>query len=97
MLSELTAAIAERPEVTSKAPDWLNLPEPRGFRPKKRYRSVWISDVHLGTRGCKAAMLVDFLRSTEAEQLYLVGDIIDGWSPRERAPSRSCRRTGPRS
>jgi len=83
MLSELTAAIAERPEVTSKAPDWLNLPEPRGFRPKKRYRSVWISDVHLGTRGCKAAMLVDFLRSTEAEQLYLVGDIIDGWSLRK--------------
>ena len=61
-------------------PDWLLVPEPRGFRPKKQYRTVWISDIHLGTRGCKAEMLVDFLRSFEAETLYLVGDIIDGWS-----------------
>ncbi|MFC3173059.1 UDP-2,3-diacylglucosamine diphosphatase [Novosphingobium bradum] len=66
-----------------QVPDWLHLPDPKGFRPKKRYRSVWISDVHLGTRGCKAAMLVDFLRSFEAENLYLVGDIIDGWSLRK--------------
>ncbi len=61
-------------------PPWLLTPEPRGFRPKKRYRTVWISDIHLGTRGCKASMLVDFLRSFEAETLYLVGDIIDGWN-----------------
>ena len=60
-------------------PGWLLLPDPKGFRPKRRYRTVWISDIHLGTRGCKAAMLVDFLRSFEAETLYLVGDIIDGW------------------
>ncbi len=56
------------------------IPEPRGFRPKRQYRTVWISDIHLGTRGCKAEFLVDFLRSFEAETLYLVGDIIDGWS-----------------
>jgi UDP-2,3-diacylglucosamine pyrophosphatase LpxH len=87
MLSELTVT---RPEAASpdppnrpKVPDWLHMPEPRGFRPKKRYRTVWISDVHLGTRGCKAEMLVDFLRSFEADQVYLVGDIVDGWSLRK--------------
>lgn len=64
-------------------PDWLALPEPRGFRPKRKYRTVWISDVHLGTRGCNAAMLVDFLRAIECETLYLVGDIIDGWRLRK--------------
>ena len=60
-------------------PDWLNLPEPRAFRPKRKYRTVWISDIHLGTRGCNAAMLLDFLRTIECETLYLVGDIVDGW------------------
>lgn len=44
-----------------------------------RYRTVFISDVHLGTRGCKAEFLLDFLRETECDTLYLVGDIIDGW------------------
>jgi len=43
------------------------------------YRSIWISDVHLGTRGCKAEFLLDFLKNTESEYLYLVGDMIDGW------------------
>lgn len=45
----------------------------------KKYRSIWISDVHLGTPGCKAEHLVDFLKHTECENLFLVGDIIDGW------------------
>ncbi len=43
------------------------------------YRTVWISDVHLGTRGCNAPLLLDFLRDAECLTLYLVGDIIDGW------------------
>jgi UDP-2,3-diacylglucosamine pyrophosphatase LpxH len=43
----------------------------------RRYRTVFISDVHLGTPGCRAGYLLDFLRSTTCEQLYLVGDIID--------------------
>ncbi len=43
------------------------------------YRSIWISDIHLGTPGCQAEYLLDFLRNNESEQLYLVGDIIDGW------------------
>jgi UDP-2,3-diacylglucosamine pyrophosphatase LpxH len=85
MLNELASArgLAVAPDHKRNVPEWLNLPEPKGFRPKQRYRTVWISDVHLGTRGCKAEMLVDFLRSFEAEQVYLVGDIIDGWSLRK--------------
>ncbi len=44
-----------------------------------RYRTIFISDIHLGTRGCQAELLLDFLRYTESESLYLVGDIVDGW------------------
>lgn len=46
---------------------------------RRRYRTIWISDIHLGTKGCNAAMLIDFLDHTDSETLYLVGDIIDGW------------------
>ena len=45
-----------------------------------KVRSVWISDIHLGYRGCQAQLLLDFLHSIECEYLYLVGDIIDFWS-----------------
>jgi len=45
----------------------------------RRYRSAFISDVHLGTRGCQAELLLDFVRHVEFDRLYLVGDIIDGW------------------
>jgi UDP-2,3-diacylglucosamine pyrophosphatase LpxH len=45
----------------------------------RHYRSIWISDIHLGTSGCKAEFLLDFLRVNESDQLYLVGDIVDGW------------------
>lgn len=43
------------------------------------YRSIWISDIHLGTRGCQAGKLLDFLKETDSDYLYLAGDIIDGW------------------
>jgi len=46
------------------------------------YRTVWISDVHLGTRGSQAQALLEFLRDLECERLYLVGDIIDIWALR---------------
>jgi UDP-2,3-diacylglucosamine pyrophosphatase LpxH len=49
-------------------------------RTPKHCRSIWISDFHLGTRGCKANALLSFLRNHEAENLYLVGDIVDGWN-----------------
>jgi len=48
----------------------------------KFYRTGWISDVHLGTRGSRAAALLEFLRDTEFETLYLVGDLIDIWALR---------------
>ncbi len=44
-----------------------------------RFRTLSISDVHLGTRGCHADRLLDFLRYRDAEKIYLVGDIVDGW------------------
>jgi UDP-2,3-diacylglucosamine pyrophosphatase LpxH len=51
------------------------------LRPLK-YRSIFISDVHLGCRGCQAGFLLDFLQSTQCKQLYLVGDIVDIWGLR---------------
>jgi UDP-2,3-diacylglucosamine pyrophosphatase LpxH len=47
--------------------------------PEKTYRSIFISDVHLGTRDCKAEALNNFLKHNTCETLYLVGDIIDAW------------------
>ena len=49
---------------------------------KVHVRTVWISDVHLGTPGCQAGALLDFLKQVECDTLYLVGDIIDGWQLR---------------
>nr|WP_223476095.1 UDP-2,3-diacylglucosamine diphosphatase [Oricola indica] len=46
---------------------------------EKRFRTLFLSDIHLGTRGCRADMLLDFLREYDAERIYLVGDIFDGW------------------
>lgn len=48
-------------------------------RHRLRFRTIWISDVHLGTKGCNAELLIDFLDSVDSETMYLVGDIIDGW------------------
>jgi UDP-2,3-diacylglucosamine pyrophosphatase LpxH len=49
-------------------------------RPTLRFRTIFISDVHLGSKGCRAEFLLDFLRRVECQQIYLVGDIIDVWS-----------------
>ena len=62
-----------------EAPDILD-----PSRPPKHFRTLWISDLHLGTPGCQAAALLDFLKHTECETLYLVGDIIDGWQLRRQ-------------
>lgn len=43
------------------------------------HRTLFLSDVHLGTRGCQAEMLLDFLKIHDADVIYLVGDIVDGW------------------
>ena len=49
---------------------------------RKRFRTIFISDLHLGTPGCQAGALLDFLKAHPSEYLYLVGDIIDGWQLR---------------
>jgi len=59
-------------------PNEPSIPE-RTITKRRRFRTIWISDVHLGTRGCNAGLLIDFLDHVDSEQLYLVGDIIDGW------------------
>ncbi len=51
---------------------------------KSSVRAIFISDLHLGTPGCQASALLDFLKTYSSEQLYLVGDIIDGWQLRRR-------------
>jgi len=50
-----------------------------GLSPR-RWRTLWISDLHLGTRDCKAEFLLDFLRHNDAETIFLAGDIIDAWA-----------------
>ena len=66
-------------------PTWLGEPDPRPCpRERLRFRTIWISDFHLGTPGCNAGLLLDFLKSVECETLYLVGDIIDTWRLRRK-------------
>jgi UDP-2,3-diacylglucosamine pyrophosphatase LpxH len=77
------APLVARDNKPPKLPVWFDRPEPRGYQPKIKLRTVWISDVHLGTAGCQAGLLSDFLHSIECETLYLVGDIVDGWRLRK--------------
>ena len=57
-------------------------PSSVGSRPRLKVRTAFISDVHLGFRGCQAEYLLDFLARIDAEELVLVGDIVDLWSLR---------------
>jgi UDP-2,3-diacylglucosamine pyrophosphatase LpxH len=56
-------------------------PSVRNVQPAdpRHYRALFISDVHLGTKGCQAERLLEFLRDHDADVIYLVGDIVDGW------------------
>lgn len=70
-------------------PEWMqqtldDSPHPDNTKCQK-HRSIWISDVHLGTKGAKAEYLSDFLKHNDCETLYLVGDIIDGWRMKRKA------------
>jgi UDP-2,3-diacylglucosamine pyrophosphatase LpxH len=58
--------------------------EPAAGSGRTTYRAVFISDLHLGTPGCQAGPLLDFLKSHSSQTLYLVGDIVDGWQLRRR-------------
>lgn len=72
---------------------WAQLPPDEGgidadefdmARNRPRFRAIFISDIHLGTPGCQAGPLLDFLKQHSSQQLYLIGDIIDGWQLRRR-------------
>src|ERR1700748_2788871 len=75
---------------------WLVPPPRTGFapprgrsapppaRPPRFHRTIFISDIHLGTRGCKADFLCDFLAKNSCQTLYLIGDIVDGWQLKRR-------------
>lgn len=85
-----TTARAPRPTTRDRRrsltlPAWMSEPAESEDRTdsRTRFRTIWISDVHLGTAGCNAALLLDFLKSVECEKLYLVGDIVDGWKLRK--------------
>ena len=66
------ANIASFPAIQPAVPE-------RVIGERRKFRTIWISDVHLGTKGCNADLLIDFLDHTDSETMYLVGDIIDGW------------------
>ncbi len=69
--------VARFASVRPKVPE-----QTRGER--RRFRTIWISDIHLGTKGCNHELLIDFLDHTDSETMYLVGDIIDGWRLRKK-------------
>jgi UDP-2,3-diacylglucosamine pyrophosphatase LpxH len=78
LLRELTAnGLGAAPEGVPPSP-------PQQTDSNRRYhvRTAWVSDVHLGTPGCQAKALLDFLKRVDCDTLYLVGDIIDGWQLR---------------
>ena len=54
-----------------------------GERRNRTYRTIFLSDVHLGTRGCQAEMLLDFLKFNDAERYFLIGDMVDCWRLRK--------------
>jgi len=71
------------PSIARRFADWLHELAPTEFGERQHCRTIWISEVHLGTPDCAAEILVDFLRSTDCETHYLVGDIINGWQLRK--------------
>ncbi len=68
--------------ISGLADERLTRPEPQ--RQRRKYRTIWISDIHLGTKGCNADLLIDFLDNVDSETMYLVGDIIDGWRMKKK-------------
>lgn len=74
----LVVLTGEYPSPAVSAPDFV----PNEPSAVKRVRTAWISDMHLGTRGANATVLLDFLREYDFEYLYVVGDLIDIWSMR---------------
>ncbi len=65
------------------AKDMISLPESEPWRKSisdgLAVRTLFLSDLHLGTKGCQAGLLLDFLKHCDVDTIYLVGDVIDGW------------------
>lgn len=72
----MTAHLAERMRAVASAGAPARRPVPR-----RRYRCLFLSDLHLGATGCQAERVLDFLDRHEAERIYLVGDVFDTWRP----------------
>jgi hypothetical protein len=95
MLNRVTNLLRAQPGGTTRQPSGASFwPAGQGAysspetpadsdRPPRHHRTLWISDIHLGTAGCQARYLLDFLKHNESDTLYLVGDIIDGWQLRK--------------
>jgi UDP-2,3-diacylglucosamine pyrophosphatase LpxH len=79
-MATITRIPFDTADFTASAPA---IPE-KAVTQRRRFRTIWISDIHLGTRGCNAEMLIDFLDHVDSETIYLVGDIIDGWALKKR-------------
>ncbi len=70
---------------TLRAAAHIDAPQAGGEgEPELKWRTLWLSDIHLGTRDCKAPQLLEFLRHCSADTIYLVGDIIDGWQLKKK-------------
>ena len=79
-MATITRLPFDASDFTASAP---SIPE-KAVTARRHYRAIWISDVHLGTRGCNAEALIDFLDHVDSDTLYLVGDIVDGWALKKR-------------
>ena len=78
--------------VTDRSPGCHAIVTSRRQTVRMGYRTVWISDLHLGTRGCDAPGVLEFLRTTEFDRLYLVGDVVDLWRLRRELAARAAGR-----
>ena len=78
-MTNLTPDLTAFANVSSFLPVKPKVPERTSLEERRRFRTIWISDIHLGTKGCNAELLIDFLDHTDSDTMYLVGDIIDGW------------------
>ncbi len=74
------SSATELPPVTKLSPVTEPSPVTELPSPTEGYNAVWLSDLHLGTRGCRAEFLRDFLDNAHCDHLYLLGDVVDFWS-----------------
>jgi len=75
------ATLWRESSLSDEGPDMPGTPDiaDDGDHSPESLRTIWVSDAHLGTRGCRAEALADFLKHHRCDNLFLVGDIVDGW------------------